>query len=83
MKLVDKPFKHGNKLHKIFNRKTLKISYSCTKNIFQIINSHNKNITKDFQDQKKKNNNNNNNNGIKKNVNVNPETIVLWMDYVI
>ena len=67
-KLVDKHFKHGNKLQKIFNRKTLKISYSCTKNIFQIINSHNKNITKDFQDQinirNNKNNNNNNNNGI-------------------
>ena len=75
-KLVDKHFKHGNKLHKIFNRKTLKISYSCTKNIFQIINSHNKNIPKDFQDQIN-NRNNNNNNGIKKNVIVNPETIVL------
>ena len=38
-------------------------------------------MTKDFQDQI---NNNNNNNGIKKkNVIVNPETIVLWMDYVI
>ncbi len=35
-KLVDKHFKHGNKLQKIFNRKTLKISYSCAKNIFQI-----------------------------------------------
>ena len=51
LKLVDKHFKHGNKLHKIFKRKTLKISYSRTKNIFQIINSHYKNITKDFQDQ--------------------------------
>ena len=30
LKLVDKHFKHGNKLHKIFNRKTLIISYSCT-----------------------------------------------------
>ena len=60
LKLVDKLFKHGNKLHKIFNR-TLKISYSCTKNIFQIINSHNKNITKDFQDQINNRNNNNNN----------------------
>ena len=65
LKLVDKHFKHGNKLHKIFNRKTLKISYSCTKNIFQIINSHNKNITKDFQDQI----NNNNNNCVKKECN--------------
>ena len=71
LKLVDKYFKHGNKLHKIFNRKTLKISYSCTKTIFQIINSHNKNITKDFQDQinNRNNNNNNNNNGIKKECN--------------
>ena len=34
-KLIDKPFKHDNILHKIFKRKTLKISYSCTKNIFQ------------------------------------------------
>ena len=67
MKLVDKHFKHGNKLHKIFNRKTLKISYSSTKNIFQIINSHNKNITKDFQDQI--NNRNNNNNCVKKECN--------------
>ena len=67
LKLVDKHFKHGNKLHKIFNRKTLKISYSCTKNIFQIINSHNKNITKDFQDQI--NNRNNNNNCVKKECN--------------
>ena len=70
MKLVDKHFKHGNKLHKVFNRKTLKISYSCTKNIFQIINSHNKNITKDFQDQiNNRNNNNNNNNDMKKECN--------------
>ena len=81
LKLVDKHFKHGNKLQKIFNRKTLKISYSCTKNIFQIINSHNKNITKDFQDQinirnnKNNNNNNNNNNGVKKECNYKPREI--------
>ena len=48
MKLIDKHFKHDNILHKIFNRKTLKISYSCTKNIFQIINNHNKGIIKEF-----------------------------------
>ena len=35
LKLIDKHFKHGNILHKIFNRITLKISYSCTKNIFK------------------------------------------------
>ena len=41
LRLIDKHFKQDNILHKIFNRKTLKISYSCTKNISQIINSHN------------------------------------------
>ena len=41
LKLIDKHFKQDNILHKIFNRKTLKISYSCTKNISQIINNHN------------------------------------------
>ena len=67
LKLVDKHFKHGNKLHKVFNRIMLKISYSCTKNIFQIINSYNKNITRDFQDHIY--NRNNNNNVIKKECN--------------
>ena len=42
LKLIDKHFKHDNKLNKIFN------SYSCTKNIFQIINNYNKEIIKDF-----------------------------------
>ena len=59
LKLIDKHFKHDNILHKIFNRKTLKISYSCTKNIFQIINNHNKEIIKEFQDRTNNNNNNN------------------------
>ena len=48
LKQIDKHFKYVNILHKIFNRKTLKISYSCTKNIFQIINNHNKEIIKEF-----------------------------------
>ena len=69
LKLVDKHFKHDNKLHKILHRKTLKISYSCTKNIFQIINSHNKDIIKDFQDLINNKNNYNNNNCIKKECN--------------
>ena len=38
----------------ILKEKTLKISYSCTKNIFQIINSHNIEIIKEFQNRKKK-----------------------------
>ena len=55
-KLIDKHFKHDDILHKIFNRKTLKIRYSCTKNIFQIINNHDKEIIKEFQDRTKNNN---------------------------
>ena len=56
MKLIDKHFKQDNILHKIFNRKTLKISYSCTRNISQIINSHNNEIIKEFQNQVNNNN---------------------------
>ena len=46
LNLIDKHFPHQNKLHKIFNRNTLKLSYSCTKNIGRIIKSHNKKVTK-------------------------------------
>ena len=59
MKLIDKHFKHNNILHKIFSRKTLKISYSCKKNIFQIINNDNKEIIKEFHDRTNNDNNDN------------------------
>ena len=39
--------KHGpvnNKIHKIFNKKTVKVSYSCMKNVDWIISGHNHNI---------------------------------------
>ena len=39
--LVDKHFPKNNKLHKIFNRNTVKVSYSCTENIIQIIKGNN------------------------------------------
>ena len=58
LKLIDKHFKHNNK-HKIFNWKTLKTSFSFTKNIFQIINNHNKEMIKEFHDRTNNNNNNN------------------------
>ena len=58
LKLIDNHFKHDNILHKIFNRKTLQISYSSTKNIFQIINNHNKEIIKEFQDRANNNDHN-------------------------
>ena len=42
--LVDKHFPKDHKLRKIFNRNTIKISYSCMNNTKQIINNHNKGI---------------------------------------
>ena len=66
LKLIDKHFSQNNILHKILNGKTLKISYSCTKNIFEIINNHNKEIIWEYHDRrnnnKKKNKGNNINN---------------------
>ena len=44
LQLIDTHFPTANKLHKIFNRNTVKVSYSCTQNIFQIIKEYNKNL---------------------------------------
>ena len=44
--LVDKHFPKSNRLHKIFNRNTVKVSYSCMENISQIIKRHNEQVTK-------------------------------------
>ena len=41
-KLLAKHFPPTNNLHKIFNRNTIKISYSCMRNIGSIISSHNR-----------------------------------------
>ena len=43
--LSDKHFPQNNQLHKIFNRNTVKVSYSCTPNVGSIIKSHNKKLT--------------------------------------
>ena len=43
--LIDTHFPPANKLHKTFNRNTVKVSCSCTQNISQILNGHNKKIT--------------------------------------
>ena len=40
-KLLHKHFPKSNKLYKIFNRNTVKISYSCMKNLNSILSSHN------------------------------------------
>ena len=44
LSLIDKHFPKSSKLNKILNRNTVKISYSCTKNIKAIIQSHNAKI---------------------------------------
>ena len=46
LKIVDKHFgkERKDKLHKVLNRKTVKISYSCTQNFGNMIKNHNKKI---------------------------------------
>ena len=44
LNLIKKHFPKTNKLHKIFNKNTVKISYSCMNNISSIISGHNKNL---------------------------------------
>ena len=45
LSLLDKQFTPNNRFHKIFHRKTVKISYSCLPNRKTIINWHNHKIT--------------------------------------
>ena len=48
LNLIDTCFPPTNKLHKILNRNTVKLSYRCMPNVKQIISNHNKAIlTKD------------------------------------
>lgn len=48
LNLIDTHFPKKHKLHKIINRNSVKIGYSCTKNVKAIIQSHNNNVlTKD------------------------------------
>ncbi|CAB4040461.1 Hypothetical predicted protein, partial [Paramuricea clavata] len=42
LNIIDDEFPIGHPLHKIFNRNTVKISYSCMPNIKQTIDGHNK-----------------------------------------
>ena len=46
LKLIDKHFKKRHPLHKIFNRNTVKIGYSCTVNMRALIQGHNNKILK-------------------------------------
>ena len=44
LNLLDQHFPKSKKLHAIFNKNTVKVSYSCTQNMSSIIKYHNKNV---------------------------------------
>ena len=44
LKLINMHFPEGSKLHKIFNKNTVKITYSCSTNLKSIIQAHNKKV---------------------------------------
>ena len=55
LKLLDKHFVKTNKIHKIFNRNNVKVSYSCLPNFANMIKSNNNRILSEekTQDQPK------------------------------
>ena len=44
LRLVKRHFPKENPLHKIFNKSTLKVSYSCMGNVASVLSAHNRNI---------------------------------------
>ena len=44
LRLISKHFPAGSTLHKIFNRQSVKVSYSCMPNVTSIIKSHNNHV---------------------------------------
>ena len=51
--LIKKHFPPSHKLHKIFNRNTLKVGYACTDNMDRIIKNHNKKVTQKTRNTEK------------------------------
>ena len=47
LKLIAKHFPENLRLHKIFNKNTVKVSYSCMPNLANIIKAHNNEVSKD------------------------------------
>ena len=54
LQLITKHFPRSHKLHKIFNRNTVKVSYSYMTNMLKIIKGHNKKVTSKPCDQRPK-----------------------------
>ena len=48
LSLLDKHFHKEHKLNKIFNLNSVKVSYSCTRNIEHIIKNHNRKNTESY-----------------------------------
>ena len=44
LNLIKRRFPKTNKLHKIFDKNTVKVSYSCMSNMWSILSSHNLNV---------------------------------------
>ena len=57
LNILDDEFPENHVLHKIFNRNTMKVSYSCMPNVKQTIDGHNKSILRMDDPQKKTQNN--------------------------
>ena len=51
LKLLDRCFPKGHKLHKILNRNTVKLNYSCSQNLQLVINGHNAKINKKLHNE--------------------------------
>ena len=49
--LLEKHIPSRHRLHKIFNRNTIKLSYICTTNMAGILSSHNKKILSEKKDK--------------------------------
>ena len=60
LKLVDKKFPNSFFYNKTFNRKTVKIVYSCMSNVKTLIQSHNRTVISNFINRHIKANTNNN-----------------------
>ena len=78
LSLIDKHFPKSNPLNKIFNRNTIKLSYSCMGNVRTIISNHNKaEINKSVRtDDQKKNCNCRNPNSYPMDGNCNAENVI-------
>ena len=53
---IETCFQPEKKLHKTSNKNTIKISYSCTRNMKQTVSSHNKQMTQNSETQNKSKN---------------------------